>query len=70
MFVASCATAPFEKPACPQEVKYSKEFLLKADAAMEALPEGSPLIDLMVDYDSLRRGARACRGEKPDGKAI
>jgi hypothetical protein len=62
--LSGCATEPSEKPACPQEQVYSDAFLNKLADEVEALPDNSPLLIIVIDYKSLRNGAKACRGEK------
>ena len=44
---------------CPPLKAYPREFLLRAADELEALPENSPLSDLIVDYQGLRAACRA-----------
>lgn len=57
--LAGCATKSSD--ACPPVKEYGKEELAAAATAVEALPEGSPLIGLLADYSVLRAQVRACR---------
>ena len=56
--LAGCATG--SSSSCPPVKEYGKEELAAAAAAVEALPEGSPLIGLLADYSVLRAQVRAC----------
>lgn len=45
---------------CPPLVEYSAEEREAVAQAVEALPEGSPLVGLVDDYLALREMVRAC----------
>jgi len=46
---------------CPPIAQYSPEFLAEAADALEALPPGSPLEWMIVDYQRLRDQLRECQ---------
>jgi hypothetical protein len=58
--LAGCATG--SSSSCPPVVEYTKEQLQAAALGVEALPDGSILIDMLADYSVLRAQARLCRG--------
>jgi hypothetical protein len=43
-------------------VEYGAEFQAKAAEQMQALPEGSMIVEMLNDYAVIREQARACRG--------
>lgn len=59
ILLSGCATASSD--ACPPIVEYGKERLDEAAKAVEALPEGSPLVEMLADYAVLRAQVRACK---------
>lgn len=62
-WLTSCATAS-SSPApsvCPRIVEYSKEFQGRLADEIQALPQGSALLDAMLDYRRLRGELRACQ---------
>jgi hypothetical protein len=62
MLTSGCATAVFDKRACPKEKEYTREQQTRiADALVRADPV---LKSAMVDYGKLRDKARACRGAR------
>lgn len=59
--IGGCATAPFDKRACPVESTYTKA---EQVALADALRSAAPVIrSAFVDYGKLRDKARACRGK-------
>jgi hypothetical protein len=50
------------RAACPPLASYPPEFQRRAAAEMEALPPGSPLAQMIVDYGRLRDACRAMGG--------
>jgi hypothetical protein len=64
MPLAGCVTARSEatRAACPPLASYPPEFQRRAAAEMEALPPGSPLAQMIVDYGRLRDACRAMGG--------
>lgn len=59
--LTACATGNSDTATCAAVVEYDKAMQEAAAAALEALPEGSPLTPLMGDYAALRAELRACR---------
>lgn len=59
LLLGGCATGSSD--ACPPIVEYGKEQLEEAAKAVEALPEGSPLVEMLADYAVLRAQVRACK---------
>lgn len=58
---SGCATAIFDKRACPDERKYTRA---EQDQFLRDMPKTPLSIQgAMVDYEKLRDKARACRGE-------
>ena len=63
-FLAGCATASFDDSgvaACPPVGEYSREFRNRVTEELALLPDGSAVVEMMVDYAVLRDQARACR---------
>lgn len=56
--LAACTTAPVT--ACPPTVTYSKAQETRAAAELRALPAGSELAQMIVDYSRSRAMLRAC----------
>lgn len=57
--LASCQST---SSACPPLVSYRPEFQKRAAAELRALPRGSAVADLVVDYKKTRDAIRACGG--------
>lgn len=45
---------------CPPVVEYSRVFQAQAAEEVQALPEGSAVVEFLVDYAVMRDQARAC----------
>jgi len=63
--LTGCAAAGFYAggvAACPPVVEYSREFQARAAEDLATLPEGTALVEMMVDYAVLREKVRGCRG--------
>jgi len=60
--LSACATVGSERftGVCPPVVEYDAEFQAKAVEEVQALPEGSAVVDMLSDYAVLREQARAC----------
>ena len=58
-----CATAGFEAngvAACPPVVEYSREFQAQAAEELASLPDGSAVVEMMVDYTVMRDQVQGC----------
>lgn len=62
ILLTGCAAVSSDHAACPPIVPYSVEGQAGAAAELEALPPGSVIEGMLVDYHVLRRQAAACRG--------
>jgi len=62
LLLTGCETA-LSDPAsvCPAIVKYSPEFLIEAADALDELPQGSPLVRMIIDYQRERDQLRECQ---------
>ena len=60
--LGGCATGGSEPAAavCPPVVEYDTAFLARAAEEVEALPEGSAVVQMLSDYAVMREQARAC----------
>jgi hypothetical protein len=61
--LTGCATADFEAnalAACPPVVQYSREFQARAAEELAVLPNGSAVVEMMVDYTVLRAQLLIC----------
>lgn len=61
--LTSCATVPSEGQTCPPVVEYTPEQQTRAADELEALPAGSMLGQMILDYGVQRDVLRACRNE-------
>ena len=62
-WLTGCATAGFEAgglAACPPVVQYSREFQARAAEELAVLPNGSAVVEMMVDYTVLRAQLLIC----------
>ncbi len=59
--LGGCATATSDVSVCPPIVHYSAEFLAEAADALDALPAGSPLERMIIDYGRERDMLRECQ---------
>lgn len=60
--LAACQTPPFSRTTCPPLVTYSPEFQRRAASELQALPAGSAVGAMIVDYGKARDACRAIRG--------
>jgi len=62
--LSACATVGSESVVrvCPPVVEYDAGFHAKAAAEVQALPEGSAVVDMLSDYAVMREQARVCGG--------
>lgn len=63
LFLPACANTPAPvdvRLVCPAVRQYSPEQDSAILTAYKALPVGSPLREVMMDYKALRDGLRAC----------
>lgn len=61
--LGGCATAGSDRPpaaACPPVVGYDVDLQERVAAEVEALAQGSAVVDLLSDYAVMRDQARAC----------
>jgi len=60
--LSACATVGSERltGVCPPVVEYDAEFQARAAEEVQALPEGSAVVDMLSDYAVLREQARRC----------
>ena len=64
LLMAGCSGAgPASR--CPAPVHYSNAMLKKIEKAREALPKGSVLQQVLIDYENERDDLRFCRGAEP-----
>lgn len=61
ILLTGCAAEISDHAACPPVVPYSAKAQARAAAELEALPPGSVIAGMLVDYHVLRRQAGACR---------
>ena len=47
---------------CPPVVEYDAELQARAAEQVQALPEGSMIVEMLSDYAVIREQARVCRG--------
>lgn len=62
ILLTGCAAEISDHAACPPIVFYSAKAQGRAAAELEALPPGSVIEWMLVDYHVLRRQTAACRG--------
>lgn len=55
-----CAKVASDPTTCPPVVQYSPEDQRRTAAELEALPQGSVIEGMLVDYHVMRRQAAAC----------
>jgi len=60
--LSACATVSSERVAsvCPPVVEYDAGFQARAAEEVQALPEGSVIVEMLSDYAVMREQARAC----------
>ena len=60
--LSACATVNSERATgvCPPVVEYDDGFQARAAEEVQALPEGSAVIEMLSDYAVMREQARAC----------
>lgn len=62
----ACAASPVQiSTQCPPLATYTPAQQQALAAAVQALPDGSPLVSAMLDYGQLRAADRACQGVSP-----
>lgn len=59
MLLAGCQGAPSSRTACPPLASYSPAFQQRAAGELRALPAGSAVGQLVVDYGKQRDACRA-----------
>ena len=59
--LTGCVTVASDPSICPPIAQYSPEFLAEAADALDALPTGSPLERMIIDYGRERDMLRACQ---------
>ena len=62
--LSACATVSSERVpgVCPPVVEYDDGFLARAAEEVQALPEGSAVVEMLSDYAFMREQARVCHG--------
>ena len=65
LLAAGCSSAPAPACRCPAPVHYGDAMLKKIQQAREALPKGSVLQQVLIDYENERDDLRFCRGTEP-----
>ena len=62
--LSACATVNSESAigVCPPVVEYDAEFQTRAAEDVQALPEGSAIVEMLSDYAVMREQARVCNG--------
>ena len=67
LLAGGCSGAGESGPACrcPAPVHYSNATLKQIEKAREALPKGSVLQQVLIDYENERDDLRFCRGTEP-----
>ena len=60
--LSACATVSSERitGVCPPVVEYEEEFQLRAAEEVQALPEGSVIVEMLRDYAVMREQAQGC----------
>ncbi|WP_457650360.1 hypothetical protein [Profundibacter sp.] len=60
--LSACATVSSERVTgvCPPVVEYDAGFQERAAEEVQALPEGSAIVELLSDYAVMREQAQAC----------
>jgi hypothetical protein len=61
--LSACATVSSEQVTgvCPPVVEYDAGFQARAAEEVQALPEGSAIVEMLSDYAVMREQARGCR---------
>lgn len=62
ILLTGCAAEISDHAACPPIAPYSAEAQARAAWELEALPAGTVIEGMLVDYHVLRRQAAACMG--------
>ncbi len=60
--LSACATVSSERATgvCPQVVEYDDGFQARAAEEVQALPDGSAIVEMLSDYAVMREQARVC----------
>ena len=60
--LSACATVGSERitGVCPPVAEYDAELQSRVAEEVQALPEGSAIVDMLSDYAVMREQARAC----------
>jgi hypothetical protein len=60
--LSACATVRSERVTgvCPPVVEYDEGFQAKAAEEVQALPEGSAIVEMLNDYAVMREQVRGC----------
>ena len=60
--LSACATVGSERATgvCPPVVEYDDGFQAKAAEEVQALPEGSAIVEMLSDYAVMREQVRGC----------
>ena len=60
--LSACATVSSERAlgVCPPVVEYDAELQARAAVELQALPEGSMIVEMLSDYAVIREQARVC----------
>ena len=61
--LSACATVSSERATgvCPPVVEYDDGVQARAAEEVQALPEGSAIVEMLSDYAVIREQARGCR---------
>lgn len=62
-FLSACATVSSERGTgvCPPVVEYDDGFQARAAEEVQALPDGSAIVEMLSDYAVMREQVRWCR---------
>lgn len=63
VWLSGCAAGGSEgggSGACPSVAEYSREFQARAAEELALLPEGSAVVEMLIDYAVMRDQALAC----------
>lgn len=63
--LAACQSASINPPnVCPPLVAYHPEFMKRASAELDLLPDNSAVVSMMADYAMTRDMIRACQAAR------